>query len=59
MTFKYQIRNHETVLSTDSLVDGGANRGLAGSHMRYIGTADVSGIANNDLKDLIIETFVP
>jgi hypothetical protein len=42
-------------------VDGGANGGLAGSDMRRIemtfAKADVSGIADNDLKDLGIGTF--
>jgi hypothetical protein len=61
VTLKYQVRNYETILATGSLVDGGANGGLAGSDMRRIemtlAKADVSGIADNDLKDLGIGTF--
>jgi hypothetical protein len=59
--FKYQVRNYDTILSTGSLVDGGANGGLTGSDMRCIemtlAKADVSGIAENDLTDLGIGTF--
>jgi hypothetical protein len=61
VNFKYQVRNYETILTTGSLVDGGANGGLAGSDMRCIemtfAKADVSGIADNDLTDLGIGTF--
>jgi hypothetical protein len=61
VNIKYQIRNYETTASTGSLVDGGANGGLAGSDMRNIEMtltkADVSGIADNDLTDLGIGTF--
>jgi hypothetical protein len=61
VNFKYQIRNYETSVSTGSLVDGGANGGLAGSDMRRIemtlAKADVSGIGDADLTDLAIGTF--
>jgi hypothetical protein len=62
VNFKCQARNYETMVCAGSLVDGGANGGLAGSNMRRIemtlATADVSGIANNNLKDLGIGAFV-
>jgi hypothetical protein len=61
VNFKYQIRNYETSVATGSLVDGGANKGLAGSDMRRIemtlAKADVSGIGDADLTDLAIGTF--
>jgi hypothetical protein len=61
VNFKCQIRNYETSVSTGSLVDGGANGGLAGSDMRRIemtlAKADVSGIGDTDLTDLAIGTF--
>jgi hypothetical protein len=61
VNFKYQIRNYETSIATGSLVDGGANGGLAGSDMRRIemtlAKADVSGIGDADLTDLAIGIF--
>ena len=61
VNFKHQIRNCETSLAAGSLVDGGANGGLAGSDMRRIemtlAEADVSGIGDADLTDLAIGTF--
>jgi hypothetical protein len=61
VNFKHQIRNYETSVAACSLVDGGANRGLAGGDMRRIemsfAKADVSGIGDTDLTDLAIGTF--
>jgi hypothetical protein len=61
VTLKCQVRNYETTLAAGSLVDGGANGGLAGSDVRRVemtlAKADVSGIADNDLKDLGVGTF--
>ena len=61
MSFKYQIRNYETEITIVSLIDGGTNGGLAGSDMlrtdMTLAKADVSRIADNNLKDLGIGTF--
>jgi hypothetical protein len=63
VNFKRQARNHDNVLARGSLVDGGANGGLAGSDVRHVEMtlaapeANLSGVADNDLKDLGIHAF--
>jgi hypothetical protein len=56
VNFKHQVRNYEVILAAGSLVGGGTNGGLASSNMRRIemslAKANVSGVANNDLKCL-------
>ena len=56
----YRVANY-TVQQTGSLVDGGANGGLAGSDVRVMcqhptATADVKGIADNDISNIPICT---
>jgi hypothetical protein len=62
VNFKCQVRNYETMLAAGSLLDGGANHGgLTSSNMGCVkmtlAKTDVSGVADNDLKDLGIGTF--
>jgi hypothetical protein len=61
LDFKHQACNCETMLFVGSLVDNGTNGGLTGDDMRRVemtlAEADVSGVANNDLKDLGVGTF--
>jgi len=57
----YRINSHDVSTSNlGSLIDGGANGGMAGQDMRIIEetglTADVFGIAKNELKNLPIST---
>jgi hypothetical protein len=59
--FTYSIRSYDIDRDEDcSLIDGGANGGMAGADMRIIettdATANVCGIAQNQLKDLPIAT---
>ena len=56
----YHVSNHMQVDHQGSLIDGGANGGLAGSDMRLLEDTlqkvDVTGIADNTLSNLKVST---
>ena len=61
VSFKRQIRNCETKIAADSLVDGGTTGRLTGGDVRCfemtLAEADAAGVTDDDLKDLGIGTF--
>ena len=60
MKIKYSVNLSNTTNKHGSLIDGGANGGMSGADVRLLATgydtADVSGIADNAVQNLLIST---